>query len=275
MDSLKFVLRLNAASCVSFGLLFVVLPKAVAMFLGQIPAPVIVAVGIGLLGNGAHLIHASRRAETRENEIIWFSLGDFAWWLTTLALIVANIWITKPWGILLAVIVGALVAGLGVAQLWIYGRKSHENTHKKHFKAVTNSWMALPLWVKIWLLVLNGIFLAAIAMLPDRAAEVTLVAYLATTPLLAGQIGYDGGLRRILGMGHLVPWSPFLLWLMSLPNPSPYTTVLSIAVTICLCLDIFDVWRFIKGDRAIVGKKKTVSKTDGGPDRLRKIRTSN
>ena len=253
MDSLKLVMRMNAVSCVSFGLFFAVYPHVVASFLGTAPPPIILALGIGLLINGTHLALASRNPEPRKIEVIWFSLGDFSWWLATLVLIVANVWITTSWGIAIAVIVATAVAGLGVAQLWILGLNSHGNSNKEHLKAFTTSWMALPLWVKIWLVFLNGVFLAALAMLPDRTAMVTLVAYVATAPLLAGQVGHDGGLRRILGVAHLVPWVPFLVWLMIVPDQTPYTAVLGITVAICLVFDIRDLWLFIKGDRAIVG----------------------
>jgi hypothetical protein len=253
LDSLRFVMRLNAASCVSFGLLFIVLPQAVGTFLGQVPEIIIIVLGIGLLGNGAHLIVASRRTDLREIEIIWFSLGDFGWWLTTLALIVANIWVTTSSGVILAVIVATAVAGLGVAQLWILGLHLHGNTNKKHLKAFTTSWMAFPLWVKIWLIFLNGVFLITFSYLPDRVAEVTLVAYFATAPLLAGQVGYDGGLRRILALAHLVPWIPLLVWLVIVPDITAYTTLLTITVAICLAFDINDLWLFVKGDRSVLG----------------------
>ena len=253
MNSLKFVMRLNATSCVSFGLLFIVWPHAVATFLGEIPPNLILILGIGLLANGAHLIATSIRTNVREIEVIWFSLGDFTWWLATLFLVIANLWITTTWGIVLAVIVATVVAGLGVAQLWILGLHSHGHTSKEHMKAFATSWMALPLWVKTWLVFLNGVFLFALALLPDKIAEVTLVAYFATAPLLAGQVGYDGGLRRILGLAHLVPWVPLLAWLMIIPDATSYSILLSITVAICLAFDINDLRLFIKGDRKIVG----------------------
>lgn len=246
-------MRLNAASCVSFGLLFIAASHTVAAFLGEILQPIIIVLGVGLLGNAAHLIAASRRTEIRENEVIWFSLGDFSWWLATLALVVANFWITTLWGVVVAVIVATIVAGLGVAQLWILGLYSHGNTNRQHLKAFVTSWMALPLWVKVWLIFLNGVFLAAFAFLPNRVAEVTLIAYFATAPLLAGQVGYDAGLRRILGLAHLVPWIPLLTWLVVVPDGTGYIALLTVVVAICLVFDINDLRLFIKGDRAIVG----------------------
>jgi len=247
-------MRLNAASCISFGLLFLVLPGSVAAFLGTFPQAMVLALGLGMLGNGVHLIAASRRAELRASEVIWFSLGDLSWWLATLALIVANVWITSFAGIVVAVIVATYVAGLGVTQLWVLGLHASGNTFSEHLKAIAASWMALPLWVKVWLLILNGVFLAAFAYLPGRVAEVALIAYVATGPLLAGQLGYDGGLRRILGLAHLVPWVPLLAWLIISPDGTNFATILTIVVAICLAFDVRDVWLFIKGDRAIMAK---------------------
>lgn len=257
MDSLKFVMRLNAASCLTFGLLFALASQTVAAFLCDIPSTVIFALGIVLLGNGAHLIVASRRTKIWEIEVIWFSLGDFSWWLATLALIVANFWITAPLGILVAFIVALVVAGLGVAQLWLFGRHRHGNTNTEHLNAFGASWMALPMWVKIWLIVLNGVFLAAFVYLPDRIAEVTLIAYFATAPLLAGQVGYDAGLRRILALAHLVPWIPLFAWLVMNFDGSSYATILTGTLAICLAFDLNDLFLFIKGDRALISSPKS------------------
>lgn len=223
MDSLKFIMRLNAASCILFGLLFTVFPRAIAAFLGGAPSAAIVVLGIGLLANSVHLIAASRRTVVRQIEVIWFSLGDFGWWLATLALIVANIWITTAPGAIVAVIVAIFVAGLGVAQLWAFGLHAHSHTSKQHLRALVTCWLALPFWVRLWLVLLNGVFLAAFALLPERIGEVTLVAYFATAPLLAGQVGYDGGLRRILGLAHLVGWVPLLAWHLLVPDRSSQT----------------------------------------------------
>ena len=87
-------------------------------------------------------------------------------------------------------------------------------------------------------------------MLRDRY----LIAYVATGPLLAGQLGYDGGLRRILGLAHLVPWVPLLAWLIISPDGTNFATILTIVVAICLAFDVRDVWLFVKGDRAIMAK---------------------
>lgn len=250
-------MRMNATSCLSFGLLFTIIPQVIATFLGGVPKTVIVVLGIGVLANGAHLIIASRRRRVRELEVIWFSLGDFGWWLATLAFIVANLWITTTLGIAVAVIVATFVAGLGVAQLWAFGLQANEHTSRQHLRAFVTSWLALPLWVKLWLIILNGVFLAAFAFLPERIGEVTLLAYVATAPLLAGQVGYDGGLRRILGLAHLVAWVPLLAWLVLVPEWSAYSILLTLTVAVCLAFDLNDLRLFFQGDRTVVGKHRS------------------
>ena len=257
MDNLKFVMRLNATSCVFFGILFTVVPNVIATFLGTVPKAVVLVLGIGLLANGVHLIVASRRTEIRAFEVIWFSLGDFGSWLATLGLTTANFWITTKGGSTAAVVLATFVAGLGVAQLWIFGVQAHGHTSRQHLIAFATSWLALPLWVKLWLVFLNGVFIAAFAFLPERIGEVTIVAYVATAPLLAGQVGYDGGLRRILGLAHLVPWIPLLAWLLFIVEGSAYSIILSLTVAICLVFDINDLRLFFQGDRAIVGQPRS------------------
>lgn len=259
MHSLKFLMRINATSCIAFGFLFAINPHPVATFLGAVPEEVIFGLAILLLVNGAHLVSASRRTSVRTVEVIWFSLGDFGWWLSTLLLIAANLWITSTAGIVVAIIVAIFVATLGVAQLWALGLQAHGRGITDHLRAIATSWKALPLWVKLWLFLLNAVFLAAAAVLPETTGAVALLAYVATGPLLAGQIGYDGGLRRILGLGHLVPWVPLLACLLLVAPGSAYGTLLSLTVAICLAFDVYDLGRFLKGDRAVIGQKSTRS----------------
>jgi hypothetical protein len=253
MNSQKIILRINAASCLAFGVLFVVAAANVAGFLGEVPVIVIQVIGVGLLANGVLLIWASSRKSTSQLDIIWFSLGDFSWWLATLALIAAKIWITTQAGIIAALIVGLLVAFLGVMQLWALGLQNQGTSSAVHLQLIVKSWLALPNWVKIWLTGLNLVFLSVFSFWPDSLAVVTLLAYVATIPLLAGQIAYDGGLRRILGVGHLIPWLPLLYWLVLHAEQQIFVVLLGVMLVICLAFDLLDVWRFWRGERDIIG----------------------
>lgn len=119
MVTLKTILRSNAASCVGFGLLFLSTPASVAGFLSETgPAPswVIVALGLGLIANGGHLLWAAQQPCPSKALIDHFSLGDFIWVLATALLIIFGLWITSIQGIIAALIVAAVVGTLGVLQ---------------------------------------------------------------------------------------------------------------------------------------------------------------
>ena len=179
MTSLTVVLRLNAASCLGFGALFIILPGDVAFTLGAAPPGVIFGLGLLLLGNGTHLALASLRLRPIHAEILWFSFGDMAWWLASLALIAAGFWITTPHGVALALLVAACVVGMGSAQLFVLGRERSGLIASGHWRRIGQSWMSLPGWVKAWRIALNAVFLAVSALMPWDAACVVLIAYLA------------------------------------------------------------------------------------------------
>jgi len=115
--TLATVLRLNALSCLGFGVLFGLVPGPVAAALGTPPVWLVAALGAGLVGNGALLWLSVRGGRSpRRAEVLFFSLGDAAWVVGTLALIVAGIWIVTPGGRVAALVVGAMVGALGLAQ---------------------------------------------------------------------------------------------------------------------------------------------------------------
>jgi len=109
------LLRLNAASCVLFGALFVLAPGAVARFLGAAPASLILVLGLGLLANGGHLLWAARRTVPAVL-LKYFALLDALWVVATAVLILAGLWITSPGGIVAALVVAVTVAALGLMQ---------------------------------------------------------------------------------------------------------------------------------------------------------------
>ena len=113
MISLVYVLRLNAASCLSFGALFMSIPGEIASVLGSASPTLLVGLGAILLANGVHLLLASIRKRPLPLEILWFSMGDMAWWLGTLTLIATDVWITTVTGVVLALLVALCVAALG------------------------------------------------------------------------------------------------------------------------------------------------------------------
>lgn len=259
MTSLAFVLRLNAASCLGFGALFAFIPAEVAAVLGTAPPTLIFWLGIALLFNGGHLALVSLQTQPGRAQIIWFSLGDIAWLLASLLLIATRIWITTPVGITLAILVGIGVAGLGTTQLFLLGLERTGLNAAAHWRRIGRSWLSLPFPVKAWLIALNVVFLAAPVFMPLDAAGLVLIAYAASGPLLLGFAVYAGGLTRVMGIGHLVPWTPMLVWLamdmrIFAANPSAFVYAIALAttVTICLAFDLYDLMRWVRGERDII-----------------------
>lgn len=259
MTSLAFVLRLNAASCLGFGVLFLTLPGGVSFVLGSVPPAVLVGLGIVLLFNGAHLLFASMRTRPNSAEILWFAMGDMAWWLATLSLIAAGVWITAPAGIAIAFFVALGVAGIGIGQIFHVGVDHSGLPAPEHWRRIGSSWMALPLWVKIWLFALNAAFLLAPIFFPWEAARIVLIAYVASGPLLGAFAVFEGGLTRAIGLAHLVPWVPMLLWLTIWIGSSEahglalgYAVFVAAMTAICLVFDVYDLWRWVRGERAII-----------------------
>ena len=125
MTALKTILRLNSASCIGFGVLFVAAPRAVAAFLGAPPAPatVVLAVSAILIINGLHLLHTSLRSDPPRLLVLYFSSGDLLWVVATAALIAVGIWINAAPGIAAAVAVAAMVGALGLAQVLALPRR--------------------------------------------------------------------------------------------------------------------------------------------------------
>jgi type VI protein secretion system component VasK len=139
--------------------------------------------------------------------------------------------------------------------------------------------MGLPVWVKLWLTLLNLVFLAAPACLPWPQAGIVLLAYAATGPLLLAFAVWSGGLTRVMGLAHLIAWVPLLVWLMlrwpsmAGPGATPYLVVLTVVVLVCLVLDLWDLWRWARGDRAVIGlsypqgrRGAAARRTDGTDD---------
>lgn len=119
MVALPTILRLNAASCIAFGLLFIVMPGAVVRFLSESPAPswVFLIIGIGLILNGAALMWTSFKPMPSRSEILFFSAGDFAWVVATVGLIIAQLWVTTVPGTAAALVIAVIVGGFGALQM--------------------------------------------------------------------------------------------------------------------------------------------------------------
>ena len=276
MESLRIVLRLNSASCLIFGAVFLVWSNGVSFFLGETPRWVILTMGALLLVNGLHLLLASLRVRLLHFEIMYFAFGDYIWFVSTLIILASGQLITESEGMSAALTVAVLVILLGCAQIWYLAEASNSGVPTEDSQlsqddflsrvysrsaAIGVSWMALKTWVKIWLFVLNGLFIAAIAFWPEPLAKYILVGYAASGPLLFAIMAMQRGLTRLLGVAHLIPWLPlsvylaFIIWnnLAATAHQLGYVVTLLATILVCLLLDIFDVMRWLQGDRFCFG----------------------
>ncbi len=119
MKPLRNVLRLNATTCIAFGLLFLIAPTAVGTFLGSVPDLVIQIVGFALIFNGGHLIITSRRAQINPSEVYYFAAGDILWFIGSLVILTLGTVITTTPGIIATLVVAVGVGAIGLRQIWV------------------------------------------------------------------------------------------------------------------------------------------------------------
>ena len=258
MPTLRHVMQVNAASCLGFGALFAAMPGAVAQVLGDPPVWLIAVLGLGLVGNGAHLLWAARRAEVQPREVMWFSVGDLAWFLGSMAVLAAQLWVTTPLGVGLTWVVALGVVTLGLTQLWLLGQGEAGVSAGAYLRAIADTWLAMKLWVKVWLFFLNGVFLWAFTLIPSDFARVTLIGFVACGPVLLAFAFRMGGLSRLAGWGHLIPWVPMVAWWLIDGIDTPYKALLLASTLICLAFDVYDIIRYHRGDRALLGTRMRV-----------------
>lgn len=285
MQSVRFTLRLNAATCAGFGLLFVIAAGSTSLFLGGFPEMWLKGIGLLLIFHSAHLLWTSYQASPGALDIYYFSIGDLLWFLGSLVLIALPGLITTSHGASATLAVALGVAVIGLAQLWTFaeatGAGMPSDTESEGYlpsdlsrrQALLESWLGIKTWVKIWLFALNGAFLGAFFFWSEPAAKVILLGYLATMPLLLAIMIVQRGLTRLLGLGHLITWIPLVIYLvgrLSSETFGPtltfasnqslylYVVVLLLFLLVCLAFDIYDVIRWFKGIRSRLGSEAEV-----------------
>jgi len=131
---------------------------------------------------------------------------------------------------------------------------------------IAKSWLSLRDWVKTWLIFLNIVLLGSLAFLYDPIGKWVVIGYAASAPLLLLLIIPFRGLTRLLGLAHIVPWTPLLAYLIarlltndfgpqldaeSDPALFVYTIATSSAIGLCLAWDFYDVYRWLAGERYV------------------------
>jgi len=142
------------------------------------------------------------------------------------------------------------------------------------WKRVGYSWLAMKTWVKLWLFGLNAVLFSSMFFMDDPLGQYTLLSLVPTLVLILFMAYRYGGLVRLLGMGHLIPWIPLLLYaelrlsttwvgekLSWVDSPLLYgwTVTLVLCLAICLAFDAYDVVRWYRGERYVLGTKAAFS----------------
>ena len=120
--------------------------------------------------------------------------------------------------------------------------------------------MAQPLWVVIWLLIMGALHIAAVPLaIKDwrpRIMVIVMIVNLIFMSALFTQYGYT----RILGLAHVIFWTPLLAYLWKSRNAHPeriwtvrFVRLAMVIIFISLLFDYADVIRYVLGDHAIVG----------------------
>lgn len=122
---------------------------------------------------------------------------------------------------------------------------------------ITASFRALPTWVIAWVfLILAPVNAASLAFLGQPSG-----AYVALFAIGGGVISLaiaikSRGLTRLVSAGHIIAWTPLLLWLVLAPPPAEgaydtYLTILIVVNAISLAFDVNDARLWLRGDRSV------------------------
>ena len=135
---------------------------------------------------------------------------------------------------------------------------------------ILHSWLSLKTSVKVWLIWLNLVLLAAFFFLRDPLALYTLLSLPVTLALLLWIARRNRGLVRLLGVDHLVPWIPLVMYaelrlltswvgpqIMAAGQPWLFTWTATLVATLAICLifDAYDVVRWFRGERFVLGSQ--------------------
>lgn len=117
--------------------------------------------------------------------------------------------------------------------------------------------MASPTWVQVWVGWLGAVNLAALFFLRDRRARWVLIAF-ACAALAMPALAEINGYNRLLGLVHIVFWTPLLIYLYriraSIDLHAPvgrWLTALAASNAASLAIDFVDVARYASGDGAL------------------------
>jgi len=120
--------------------------------------------------------------------------------------------------------------------------------------------LSQPLWLVVWIMVMIGIHIIAIPLaFKDMRPRVMVIAMLLNAVFMSALFS-KFGYTRILGLSHIIFWTPVLIYLWKTRQAHPeriwigrFIRVSMAIIFISLLFDYVDVIRYILGDRAVVG----------------------
>lgn len=116
-----------------------------------------------------------------------------------------------------------------------------------------------PLWVQIWLgIMMLTILLAIPFAIKDWRARFVLLSMVLIVPLM-NVLFAKYGFTRILGLAHVIVWTPLWVYLFKNRNAHPdrkwtgwYVILAIIVIGISLLFDYVDVVRYLLGEQAVI-----------------------
>lgn len=119
--------------------------------------------------------------------------------------------------------------------------------------------MASPTWVVIWMGIMGLLHIVAIPLaFKDWRPRIMVIVMLINMVFMSA-LFHRYGYTRILGLSHVIFWTPLLAYLWKTRNKHPERKITGIFVKcaiaiifISLLFDYTDVIRYVLGDRAVM-----------------------
>lgn len=119
---LRMALAANAVFSLTCASMLITFPSSVGDWLGVQAPMTLRAIGIGLIGFAADLLHQTTRPRVATWRALYASAADFLWVIGTLVLLALFPGALAPSGILLVLLVALAVLLFGTWQLWAIGQ---------------------------------------------------------------------------------------------------------------------------------------------------------
>jgi len=125
---------------------------------------------------------------------------------------------------------------------------------------VNEIFAATPIWVMAWMAIMGLVMTAAVPFaVKDWRARITILAMIGNL-IFMGALLSRFGYTRILGLAHVVFWTPLLAYLWKTRKAYPeriwtgrWVKAAIAIIFISLLFDYSDIARYLLGDRAVLG----------------------